>query len=166
MIPLDCRQTREELVAFDHGELSEQLSNAVRDHLSRCAACQLAHSQDLQILQMLEREPRPLASREFLQGAVAAARRDAAVARQHQKRTWFAGAGVLAAGLLAGALVFKLIATDDDRDIIANLDVLDSLALLKDADPGNESALVLELAKAAPDETLETLLGAGAGEDY
>lgn len=162
MNPLSCDEVREEFAAFDREELSAELRTAVESHLASCAACREVRELDARIDEMLQEEPLVLAAPGFekeLYHRLETEREAPRTAKIHyfSKRNIAAAAAVLF--VIFGIVKFIKTGREDDSDVIANLDVLEPLAALRDQMTPAESALILQLTK-IKNPTLDTLLRA------
>ncbi|MBI3819260.1 MAG: zf-HC2 domain-containing protein [Planctomycetes bacterium] len=167
MTTFNCNEIREEFAALDRGECTLSTEQAVQAHLDACAACREMRALDARIDHLFQSEEIMLAAPGF-EESVRAAVQSQHSARRHlrilslQGRSWrmYGGAAALAAaGVLVavGIVKFALPSGDDDNDVIEHLDVVETLALIRDAIPSGEATVDFTIMN---NSTLETFLKA------
>ncbi len=173
---LDCSELREELVAFDRGELAEDRRRAVEEHLRSCRDCADVHrldqAIDAELAALDERDP--IVSAPGFAGRVRAALdREIEVSREPRGRrvaaAWFRVSALAAAAVLLCVGVWWVSRPDDtdaDLDLIASLDVIEHYALVGDALASRDFDFVLALSNAETGAPVTTLLGSAAPGEF
>lgn len=159
MLTFNCNEAREEFAAYDRGESTPAERAAIESHLAICSACRDARALDARIDELLQNEQVHLAPAQFETMVRDAVRREAAPARRARLRIMTGSFVLAAAALLLAVGVWKFVipSRDDDNDLIEHLDVVETLALLRDEMPADESALAIELSR-MNNSTLQTLI--------
>jgi hypothetical protein len=96
---MNCSAVRDHLPLYVYGDLPEDVSDLVRQHLIGCAACRREHAGLLEVRQLLDATPAPAVSVDIA-GVYQHAAEQAASRQRRWRRIAVAGWGAVAAVLL------------------------------------------------------------------
>ncbi|MFN0206265.1 MAG: anti-sigma factor family protein [Planctomycetota bacterium] len=165
----NCSDYCEDLAAYER--LDTDTKNRVDAHLASCTPCARVRANDAAIFQMLQNDPGVKAGAEFDQHVHSIIHCDKVETKGNLifRKPWIPIA-TFAAFVLASIAIskFDLITTDksSDDDVIANLDILEPLALLNDALSNDDASLLFAIGSLDPKVRIETVVGASDAEEF
>lgn len=167
---MNCSEYQEDLAAYER--LDSDTKNRVDAHLMRCASCTQIRAHDAAILQLIQNDPGLAAGAEFDQRVHSMIHSDRAAAPRLFifKKPWLKITALAAAAVLGAIAVWKVdfISNDSspDDEVIANLDMIEPLALLNEALSNDDASLLFAVGSLDPKARLDAVVGASDGEEY